>query len=135
MGIDIHIYIERKNEQGTWEEVKIDPRLIPDKRDHGIWAVIAGVGSVACRGDALFAERGFPNDTSYKSEILLFGKTHVYWDEFLNQDGWTHERLRVCMRHTYFGAFLNHVLGRILDNRYPSSLDKRSVRMLIGFDN
>lgn len=143
MGCDIHLYIEKKV-RGKWVPIKIDERLIPNERNYRLFAFLANV-----RGQGgHFADRGFPDDTSWKESkgdddyiddyLGDHSFTYAYLDELYNapwrelDDPEDEIRLLDC----YFCSFIFQVLPRLLkDSGWLNLEERKDIRILMGFDN
>ena len=133
MGCDIHLYFEKKNKHGEWEELEVDPRLIPDDRNYRLFGFLAGV-----RNDEIppqFERRGIPEDTSLPKGENGYGLgdhdfTHAYLDEILDAPWKEYE-----LEWSDFYIFCFNTLPKLLYGIGFSKLDERNVRVLIGFDS
>ena len=139
MGCDIHLYFEKKNKNGQWEEIQIDERLIPDDRSYGTFAFLANVRNYdEFKITPQFADRGIPDDTSLPEtdgdDMYWLGDhsyTHAYLDEILNAP-WGEAELEGC----YFQVFCEYILPRICSFCVIlSDEEKRNIRVIMGFDN
>lgn len=131
MGCDIHLYIEQKQRDGTWKEVEIDDRLLPDDRDYNIFGFLAGVYNRDF--PAQFEARGMPNDSSIPNQDAVgdFGFTYAYLDELLAAQ-WEAAGLEEC----YFKIFCKYVLPRLCCScGFCNDEEKRNIRIIMGFDN
>ncbi len=138
MGCDIHLFFERKSDQGIWEDIDVPPGLLPDERNYDLFSFLAGVRLVDNSLHNQFGGRGIPKDSSCYNffncshyENDFFGKTHMYWDEVLKAP-WKESGLEEC----YFRIFCVYVLPRIISTYgHLGPLEERNVRVVIGFDN
>lgn len=62
MGCDIHLYFEKKNNEGQWKKIDIDERLLPTNRNYRLFGFLAGVRDNEL--EPQFEGRGWPDDTS-----------------------------------------------------------------------
>lgn len=140
MGCDIHLYFEKKNNEGKWEKIQIDERLIPDDRIYSIFGFLAGI---RCHEfEPQFEGRGIPNDTSMSPDCMGdggkddfwigdYGFTYAYMDEILNAP-WKENGLE----QFYFYNFFKYVLTRIINSYgFINNEQQRKIRVIIGFDN
>jgi hypothetical protein len=138
MGCDIHLYIEKRNKYGKWEELKVPEELLPDDRHYWVFYFLAGIrGSDEMKFKPQFEDRHFPDDTSLPVEqdqenylMCMYGYTHAYVDEILNAP-WKEAELE----EDYFYIFFKHVLRRLLSLEDRYRLKDRDIRVLIGFDS
>jgi hypothetical protein len=131
MGCDIHLYIEQKQSDGTWAQVEIDERLIPDDRHYGVFGFLAGIRCYDYA--AQFESRGIPDDSSISEKDLGadYGFTHAYLDEVLAAP-WKEAELEEC----YFKIFCEYVLPRLCCScGFCNDEEKRNIRIIMGFDN
>lgn len=134
MGTDIHLYIEKKDIDDQWEEVKIDERLMPDERNYSLFYFLAGVRYSDFEVEPQFPGRGIPEDSSVIKSDRWIGDhsfTYAYFDELLAAR-WEKAGLERC----YFLNFCKNIIPR-LTGRFLSYLpeEDRNVRIIIGFDN
>lgn len=137
MGCDIHLYIERKNKNGHWEEFKIDERLLPNDRNYQLFTFLADVRNFYDFNiQPQFANRGIPQDSSIPkdSEDWYMGDhsfTYASLNEILKAP-WKKYQLKEC----YFIIFFEYVLPRLCD--WPGIISKegeKNIRIIMGFDN
>lgn len=142
MGCDIHLYLERKNKEGTWEPINVPENLLPDDRCYALFGLLAGVRSDEF--EPLFKDRGIPEDTCYKKskgpgndDMPWLGDhsfTYAYLDEIYNIewpviDEWS-------LENCYFNLFFSHVLPRLISfYGYYDNREARNIRVVMGFDN
>ncbi len=139
MGCDIHLYIERKNKEGKWEEIKDIPEtLIPDGRNYSVFAFLANVRN---HGDTKikpqFEGRGFPDDTSIPendTDDFWIGDhsfTYASLNEILNAP-WEEFELK----DSYFYVFFRYVLPRLCcPCGWCGKEECDKIRIIMGFDN
>jgi len=138
MGCDIHLYFEKRNELGIWEEIKFDEKLIPNDRDYWLFSFLADVRNY--RDPKIlpqFPNRGFPNDSSIPENdtkdfwIGDHSFTYAYLDEILNLN-WEEVELNTC----YFYIFCKYIIPRL--NKFCGFLsneENKNIRVIMGFDN
>lgn len=90
MGCDIHLYIERKLDDGTWECVQDD--TVFSDRDYNVFAFLADVRNYG-KIPPISGPRGLPVDASQDVFDLHIGwgtdahsESHLYAEELLNFD-------------------------------------------------
>ncbi len=135
MGCDIHLLFEKKNPLGIWEKIEIGEKLLPDDRIYSLFGFLAGVRDHDQTPQ--FEDRGIPLDASIQDpdteDFWLgdWGYTYAYLDEILDAP-WEEAGLDNC----YFHIFCREVLPRLaFAYGIMSNEDKRSVRVIMGFDN
>jgi hypothetical protein len=139
MGCDIHLYFEKKNNQGKWEKIEIDERLLPDDRDYQVFSFLAGVRNYwkEFQIEPQFADRGIPEDSSCpigETNNFWIGDhsfTHAYLNEILVAP-WSTYLLDEC----YFIIFCAYVLPRLCSFYiFLTKEEERNIRVIMGFDN
>lgn len=138
MGCDIHLYFEKKNANGEWEKIEIDPRLVPYDRYYPLFGFLAGVRDHDIT--AQFADRGIPDDSSIHKKLINedirclvgdYGYTFATLYEILQAD-WK----KVDLHDTYFYIFCAYTLPLLTSSwGILSDEDKRNIRVVMGFDN
>ena len=132
MGCDIHLYFEKINHKGIWEQVEITPEeIIPDDRSYYLFAFLFNVRNYEEFKIPIskFSNRGIPEDSCIEKVIeyeCLHSITYILGSE-ISQIIWP-EDLKDC----YFRIFLQNVFPRISD---MWNIDGSDIRIIIGFDN
>lgn len=135
MGCDIHLYFEKKNKEDKWEKIEIDERLLPDDRNYALFSFLSDVRNYwDDKIESQFANRGVPDDSSVDQHFFDCSDhsiTHAYLDEILEAP-WKKAELEGC----YFQIFCKQILPRLCCFCGILSLEeKKSIRVIIGFDN
>lgn len=134
MGTDIHLYIEKKDIDDQWEEVKIDERLMPDDRSYLLFYFLAGIRYSDFEIEAQFPARGIPYDSSALKDDLYLGEhsfTYAYLHELLALD-WKKAGLENC----YFLNFFKNILTRLISGYVDYSPEQHNnIRITMGFDS
>jgi len=135
MGCDIHLHFEKKNDQGKWEMIEVPYCLLPKDRDYSVFYFLAGVRYASdCVCEPQFPLRGLPEDSCALSNDDFFSDhstTYAYIDEILHAP-WE----KVGLHCRYFYVFCEYVLPRLINEwGYWGALDKREVRVIMGFDS
>lgn len=132
MGCDIHLYFEKRNEEGKWEKLEISEFLVPEDRNYALFGQLAGIRGYPDEGEPWFQERGLPDDYSANKYLGDYGITYATVGEILNCP-WERDELELC----YFCIFFHHVLCRLVNNGlgiYKKD-QKENIRVIMGFDS
>ena len=128
MALDIHIFVEKKNDQGIWELCDIPDEFLPNGRNRDLFYFLSGVGSSSEEGEPVFANRGIPSDSDLcevLKEILDFhSHTYATVSEFILLNWPEH------LKNSYFYIFVS----RILPHAYWCQ-DWNNLRVLMAFDS
>ncbi len=134
MGCDIHLFFEKKNKEGEWEEIEFDSRLSPCDRYYSLFAFLADVRNYSdFKQTPQFAGRGVPIDSvsEFTSEEDYHSLTYASLYEILRAP-WKEAKLD----SSYFYMFCSHVLPKL--TAWCGSLseeDEKNIRVIMGFDN
>jgi len=131
MGCDIHLYLEKKNNQGVWEHYPIPLEDLPDNRNYQVFALLAGVRGRVKK--TYFARRGIPEDTSYRDPLL--NESLVEDDiPYLGEHSFTFASIKELKKVKWDEAEFSDQWPLFLEKHFPDS-ENDDVRMLIGFDS
>lgn len=124
MGTDIHVFIEKKTDEG-WKQVQVEDWLIPEDRNYMLFGYLSSIRYHNFNKEML--EKNWPTDASVSTELDYHNLGHIYLFEINQYWNWP-----VSLEYCYFRIFCRDILPRIpeLQNVPP-----RDVRLLIAYDN
>lgn len=127
MGCDIHIFMERQNGEGKWEDWKEMPEeLIPDGRNYFVFSFLFGF-----RGSdpGLFKLRGWPEERFFTDdyEDNCYGHSYLTYEES-QKIKWPEN-----IENTEFAIFCDYVWPRMRIYNFEKN-EYFPTRMLVCFD-
>ena len=133
MGTDISIRVERLSD-GEWHKVLVS---LPEPRNYGLFAMLAGVSRDWREFDPIDVPRGLPDDVSreIRAEIDAMGNearcvSYLTFDELKNWDwaGKQHDGV-------VYSDLVSDFLPEALETLASLGGDATSIRLVFYFDN
>lgn len=121
MGCDIHIFIEKKTEEG-WKEVDFG-WLVPDERCYELFGFLSNVRGCS---DSPKMKSNWPKNSELKEDEGYHNHGHAYVKDILKWD-WP-EELEDC----YFKVFIEYIIPLHPDTEW---FDAKDIRVLVCYDS
>lgn len=122
MGCDIHIFIEKKTDQG-WKEVEIEGWLIPDGRNYALFGFLSHVRGSYEGTEAM--DLGWPEDSELKDD-WRHDHYHTYLKDIYKWD-WPED-----LKDNYFKVFFEYIIPRHPELEFVKDKD---IRLLVCYDS